>query len=247
VLAPGVNGLSDRAATFAGAAVQPEPVSPELILVDPELARRERARLEERALVDARLDIWALRRAVESVPAPVEEDVRGGLRWREVAAFPRTRILPAALLCSLLANGVFVAELFVRQGRHASAMPAAVRMVTLTEFASTAPSSAPSSSPSAATVTSLQRTQVPATKGSVEREVISLIVAAPARKLPRRFVDEATGLVKNNLQVVCQRQARSFLCAVRLATDKPNAGIHVRYRTNRKGKAIFRWGDYGRR
>jgi hypothetical protein len=85
------------------------------------------------------------------------------------------------------------------------------------------------------------------TKASAERKVISFILAAPARKLFRRFVDARTGLVKNNVQVVCQRRAtRSFLCAVRLPTDKPSAGIFVRYSPGRKGEDSFRWYGYRR-
>src|SRR5437667_6248656 len=91
-------------------ALQPEPVSPELVLVDPELARRERARLEEKAYLQSVLDVPALRRAVESQTLPEVESVQPGRDWRTATTFAKRRLVPAALLCSLLANGLFVAH-----------------------------------------------------------------------------------------------------------------------------------------
>src|SRR5438034_6823145 len=91
-------------------ALPPEPVSPELVLVDPELARRERARLEEKAYLQSVLDVAALRRAVES-QTPSAETMHPGRQWRAATAFAKRRLVPAALLGSLLANGLFVAHL----------------------------------------------------------------------------------------------------------------------------------------
>jgi len=64
-----------------------EPVSPELVLVDPELARRERARLEERAYLEETLNIAAIRRALESELVPVEDAVPRTSPLQEIAAF----------------------------------------------------------------------------------------------------------------------------------------------------------------
>src|SRR5947207_14461415 len=90
---------SPRAARFASG-VQPEPVSPELVLIDPELARRERARLEEKAYLQEVLDVAAFRRALEIEPAPDEETGRRTPLWREAASLSRRRLMPAALMCS---------------------------------------------------------------------------------------------------------------------------------------------------
>src|SRR6266566_4716698 len=98
---------SPRAARFA-AGVQPEPVSPELVLIDPELGRRERARLEEKAYLKSVLDVAALKRAAESQSPSVSETVRPRMHWRDSTTFARRRVLPAALLCSLAANGFLV-------------------------------------------------------------------------------------------------------------------------------------------
>jgi hypothetical protein len=241
----------------------PEPVSPELVLVDPELAARERARLEEAARLQALYDVAALRRAVERQPTPIEEPLRRRPRWREAATFAQKRLVPAALLCSLLGNGFLAAEMLSRAGEEAT--PVAVRMVTLTESGAAVQSTgSPSTARQEVTTTAepqhvktaelqhvktaeLQHVKLRATSAMVERKIVSLILAAPARKLPPRFIDRATGLVKNNVQVVCRRdRTSSFMCAVRLHADTSKSGIYVRYQVNRKGKDVFRWYGYRR-
>jgi hypothetical protein len=210
--------------------LQLEPVSPELVLIDPELARRERARLEEKAYLTSVLDVAALRRAAESEPPPAAETVRRRAQWSEATTFAKRRLVPAALLCSLAANGFLVAH-FVARGDGQEAAQVAVRMVTLTESSPTVP-------PVPAVSTALPRT-----KSAVERKVVALILSAPARRLPRDLIDSTTGLVKNNVQVVCteKSQRRSFLCAVRLSSDSTNKALYVRYRTDKNGRGAFKW------
>jgi hypothetical protein len=220
--------------------LQPEPVSPELVLIDPELARRERARLEEKAYLKSVLDVAALRRAAESQPAPEAETVRRRAQWREATTFAKRRLVPAALLCSLAANGFFIAHVVTR-GVGEEATQVAVRMVTQTESALT--ESAPTVPPVSAVST------VPGTKAAVERKVVALILSAPARRLPADLIDSTTGLVKNNVQVVCKKQQvqrRSFLCAVRLPSEASNKALYVRYRTNKNGRGAFKWYGYKR-
>jgi hypothetical protein len=109
-------------------------------------------------------------------------------------------------------------------------------MVTQTESAPTVPA-----------VAAAPSTAVPATTGAVERKIVALILSAPARRLPRDFIDSTTGLVKNNVQVVCreknQRQ-RSFLCAVRLASAGTRKALYVRYRVDKNGQGAFKWYGY---
>jgi hypothetical protein len=220
-----------------------EPVSPELVLVDPELARRERARLEERAYLEEVLDIAAIRRAVQVEPPPEEETGHQTTLWREAATLSRRRLLPVALMCSLLANGFFVARLVTHTGEEAAQV--AVRMVTLTSNQQNQASPSPASPTNRSTFQPVIPRSPLRTKGAVEREVVSLILAAPSRKLPRDFVDPTTGLVKNNVQVVCgKKSTRSFLCAVRLASESAHKPLYVRYRTRKNGKPVFTW--YGR-
>ena len=186
---------------------------------------------------------------MESQPAPVEETVRRRPVLRDAAAFSRRRLVPAALMCSLLANGLFVAHVLARKGEEATQV--AVRMVTLTESVAEAPSTSRpqtrdqerSAAPKVAAAPS-PRT---ATKGAVERKVVSLLLSAPARRLPRDFVDPVTGLVKNNVQVVCRNaKQRSFLCAVRLSPANASKALYIRYRTSKTGRGVFKWYGYRR-
>jgi hypothetical protein len=243
--------------------VQPEPVSPELVLVDPELARRERARLEEKAYLQSVLEMAPVRRAVENPPPPVEELVRRR-PWHDAATFSRRRLVPAALMCSLLVNGFLVADLVAGKGDDATQV--AIRMVTLTESASSVSASSVSASsvseptvpstvpPTSVVLTEARKarratasTKVTVEKGAVERKIVSLILFAPARKLPRDFIDSTTGLVKNNVQVVCNRRTqRSFLCAVRAPSQGTSKALYVRYRTSKNGDGVFTWYGYRR-
>jgi hypothetical protein len=216
--------------------VLPESVSPELVLVDPELARCERARLEEKAYLQSLLERPASVPPPASEPAPVLaiELPAAPSTWRDAAMFAKRRLVPAALLCSLLANGFLVADLVAKRGQEAAQV--AVRMVTLTESAAPAPPSPAPPSPAPAP------SPAPTTKRTVESKIVSLILSAPARKLPRNLVDPKTGLVKNNVQVVCTKRAqRSFLCAVRPPSVSASGALYVRYRTRTNGHATFRW------
>jgi hypothetical protein len=243
--------------------VQPEPVSPELVLVDPELARRERARLEERAYLQSVLEAAPVRRAVEDLPAhtvenppPLVEEIARRRPWHDAAAFSRRRLVPAALMTSLLINGFLVADLVAGKGDDATQV--AIRMVTLTESASSVSASSvsePTVPPTSVVLTKAQKVRraTPSTKASVEksaveRKIVSLILFAPARKLPRDFIDSTTGLVKNNVQVVCNRRTqRSFLCAVRAPSQGTSKALYVRYRTSKSGDGVFTWYGYKRK
>jgi hypothetical protein len=226
-----------------------EPVSPELVLVDPELARRERARLEERAYLQSVRDMAPLRRAVESLPPPVEEIARRR-PWHDAATFSRRRVVPAVLMGSLLVNGFLVADLVGGKGEDATQV--AIRMVTLTQSASSI--SAPTVPPTSAVLTEARKargatasTKLSAEKGAVERKIVSLILLAPARKLPRDFIDPTTGLVMNNVQVVCKRRKQhSFRCAVRSPSHSASKALYVRYRVGKSGDGVFTWYGYKR-
>jgi hypothetical protein len=233
--------------------VLPEPVSPELVLIHPELARRERARLEEKAYLESVLERPLVTPPPERELAPAVLDVPPAPTWRDwrdAASFAKRRLVPAVLLCSLLGNGFLVAELVARRGEQAAQV--AVRMVTLTEGVATAPSSAvsrtaPNTPAPIRPSTAEPTTAGPTTKRIVEGKVVALILSAPAQKLPRDFIDPTTGLVKNNVHVVCKkRKQRSFLCAVRLPSQTAGRALYVRYRTRDDGRGVFRWYGYKR-
>jgi hypothetical protein len=223
-----------------GLLVSPEPVSPELVLVDPELAERERARLVEKARLAEYLARYEVRAGPEPEAPVLFDEPRSDSR-RRLVHVGRRKLLPAALLCSLLANGFFAADLIARADRtdtavvQVAARPSGVPPVT------TAP------------VTSVSRSTVAAprpfrphltNKARVEQKLVALILAAPARKLPRAFIDPTTGLVKSNVHVICDRESRrSYRCAVRLPSGSAGGHLAVAYRVAH-GKGEFRWYGY---
>jgi hypothetical protein len=223
-----------------------EQVSPELVLVDPELAERERARLREKARLQTIVDVAALRRAVERDTQPAE--LVAETQRPKAVGFVRRRILPVALMGSLLANGYLAAQLLAREDEKPNAVaPVAFRPVTVTTQSSktaatqvTVPRRRRSNAISSRPLRPRQRRHAVTTKASVERKLVSLIVTAPARKLPPAFIDPETGLVRNNVQVACRRaEKQSFLCSVRLPNDSATDGVFVRYGPGRGGKPTF--------
>ena len=225
-------------ARFEIVSLPPEPISPELVLVDAVLAERERARLCENARLAellqqerrppradaAVVDVAALRRAVEHDAGPWDEDELSAVR-PAVRGAARRKLLLGALLGSLLLNGILAADLVVRTDAQQAALgvPAAEH-----------PASIEPSSPVPVTSALPERS-------IVERKLISLIIGAPARKLPRAFVDPRTGLVRNNVQVTCRKApSRSYRCTIRLPGNA-HASLIVRYRLERRGKGTFTW------
>lgn len=236
--------------------MQYEPISPELVLIDLELAKRERARLLELARLEEfllqqevrleqnrlahQLDVEALRQALEPGTDPDEPPDEG---WRrDVARFSRLRVLPAIAACSLFVNGYFLADLLSRTGEEASTAAIAVGQSSTNQSVS-ADQSAPTSvirenlKPSTARRITAKPSAATKKKRSVERKLVSQILAAPARRLPRPFIDAKTGLVRNNVQIVCRAaRAGAFLCVVRMPAQGRQRAISVRYRVDRRGK-----------
>jgi hypothetical protein len=83
------------------------------------------------------------------------------------------------------------------------------------------------------------------TKAFVERRLVALIMSAPTRKLPRQFIDSTTGLIKNNVQVICgRRSAQAFMCIVRVQGAAARTGLYVRYRQKPSSGGDFKWYGY---
>ena len=193
------------------AAIHRDCVSPELVLIDPELARSERARLVEAAALAARIesrgfDAEQLRRAVESAGAPLDDVPARRVRsWRPTH---RLRlVLAGCLLVSLFVNGVVLAAVVAEPEQHGA--PAA------------APP--PPSKPS---------TPLPP-KARLERGVLLALVRSPAG-LPTALLDPTTGLARRNLRVSCRhvREAR-YICGVRAPGTSRRLRLSVRYRRGR--------------
>jgi hypothetical protein len=221
------------------------------------LAERERARLVEKARL-AEFDVAELRRAVEHdfdllEPEPATHD-------RDLRAVARRTFVPAVLGCSLFANGILASLLVTHgDGRHVAANatpPAASVTATLTRALHAKPKAPAKQKTLAKRPTKRRTTRRPRTiaprrlpeKTIAEQKLVALILQAPARKLPRRFIDPKTGLVRNNVRVVCRLSTRrSYLCTIRLPGDAAGRGIRVRYRRARSGKELFTWyGDTAR-
>lgn len=240
--ASGAGGL--RASMLLSASpVQAEPVSPELVLIDPELARRERAKLEERAQLRAIHEADDLRRALEVTLATTESVDDLPSRRRAVAVASGKRILAAALFCSLLANGFLAAKLVSRNEVASSAaafVPApAVRANAVPKRTSGV------AARDTVKANAREAERIDATKASVEQKLVSLMLAAPARKLPRAFRDPNTGLLKNNVHVTCQRSTNQlFQCVIRMPSASARGGLFVRYRALGTNKGEYRWLGY---
>jgi hypothetical protein len=246
-----------------------EPISPELVLVDPELARRVRATPDPATS-------WELRPAPLAPPPSCE----GGLVVREPTRVTATRLARArhfagrvvlvAVGAAIMASGygtataMFRQEVDVASFAPADPVPAAV---TPSEAASPAvvtsggangeakPTNEPRAragssrrtaprSRSVADAASAPRLEE--TSGSVERRLLALIIASPAGKLPASLIDPATGLARGNLQAVCRPsvEARSFVCVVRSAGEPGRGEVWVQY-ARAAGRPRFTW--YGPR
>jgi hypothetical protein len=199
-----------------------EPISPELALVDPTLARADLARLVAGAFPEVPVGL-SKNSAVDHEPnelaAPDESERRVATRWRQA------RVLPALLALSLGTNGYLVA-MVVADGHtnEAAPKPLVVRAAATSETASVPLLDA---------------------NAAAEQRILALVVQSPSGKLPRALVDPRTGLAKNNLQAVCRSAPpSSFLCLVRPARHRPNEGLYVLYRPTRDGRGHFAWYPY---
>jgi hypothetical protein len=200
-----------------------EPISPELALVDPILARADLARLVAGALPEVPVDLPRRPIAIDHEPderaAPDESEAR--VRWGWLQA----RVLPTLLALSLAANGYLLATV-VAGGRtnEAAPKPPVVLAAATSETANRPPLDA---------------------SAAAEQRILALVVQSPSGKLPRALVDRTTGLAKNNLQAVCHSAPpSSFLCLVRPARHRPNEGLYVLYRPTRDGRGRFAWYPY---
>src|SRR2546422_118052 len=84
-----------------------EPISPELVLVDPELARAERALFAASARLQALVGLGPNRGTLEHAPAQAAESGAAGSRTAPPQS--RRRLAPVVLRVSLIANAVLIA------------------------------------------------------------------------------------------------------------------------------------------
>lgn len=237
-----------------------EPISPELALVDPELARAARARLPELPPPAAPAAVRTSTSVAEPSPPVIAKEVRPQLPPLSVRERRHMGLSPVLLLISVFVNIVLI-SLAVSDARVDQ--PASNSLVPRN---SAIPREAPAVSPTTsrrrpAAKTPARRTASPQsrkgptkgggakavreTPGAVERKLLALVIRSPAGKLPPRLIDQKTGLAKNGLQAICRLSAtRSFVCVVRPTQHKPKEGLQVGYRPGQKGRGVFTWYPY---
>jgi hypothetical protein len=196
-------------------------VSPELVLVDPDLARAERERLVEGARLAL---IVAETRVAASAPTTTAALPRP--RWREA-------LVPGIAVVSLAAN-IVLASLFVARGIDGASSPTAVRVGT-------------SSVDRAATTarTSRARTRVvPAGRAeasAAERHVFAWLVRTPASSLPKALAG-AGRPGGQTLGVLCVARApKSYRCSLRVGGKRLHRTLLVEYPAPAEGGARIEW------
>lgn len=220
---------------------QIESVSPELVLVDPDLARTERARLASTPPVWALTATSATPHIVAPAPA-LAADAR--LQWTSLRL--QDAFLAGMLGVSLLVNGYLLADRVgasTEAAAVAPSVPAAARDVAPDALAAR-PATSVAEATAPAEVVAPGSTPV-TSRIEAERRVLAQVVEAPVGKLPAKLIDRSSGLAKNNLQAVCTRtDATSFLCVVRPARHRKGEGVYVRYSAARSAKDAFTWSLY---
>jgi hypothetical protein len=236
-----------------------EPISPELVLVDPELRRAALARLVHEdalaALAEARpatpkpLSPPPARepqaQPVAPAPPPPPETVRAP---RRTATWSRALRKPV-IVPALVALSVFVA-LGVSEARisEPGLEPAPLPAAGTKSPSPARPAQTNRKRPSAGARPGTRKarpSRLPsdrAASAAVERKVLAQIIQAPRGKLPPTLIDSKTGLAKNGLQANCNPAdpPGSFLCIVQPARHRPKQGIRVRYTSG----GSFTWYRY---
>ena len=229
----------------------PESISPELVLVDPELRRRALAELLQNDAIEALAARSARLHPPSSLATPVERvrtpppAQRQAPARRRLSRWPKALRTPA-ILPGLVALSIFVAlgvsEARVSEPTLGTAPTATVPLAPPREARSKPPAKLqPVKRPASRTSTATRRSSA-----AVERDVLARIVSSPAGKIPPALIDPATGVAKNNLQASCRRAAApgTFVCEVRPVAHKAREGLTVRYRLIHRKPAEVTWGRY---
>jgi hypothetical protein len=249
-------------------------ISPELVLVDPELGRLARIALMEEAeeAVAARaaaLEAELAQQQPPVVPAYYALDppnlVTASTRRTEksaaTAAPAPSRILaltaPSILSVSILMNLMLAGVLFAGSGGGPTLVsPEQTAIVASTTPVQNAPASATTVGsstragrphPAKPSRKQTSRRSANRLKATAERTVLALVQTAPRSRIAQ-LIDPTSGLLKNNVQSVCRRSARKgparFLCIVRSPDGPSGAGLYVRYNLAANGRWSVTWLGY---
>jgi hypothetical protein len=233
-------------------------ISPELVLVDPELAQVARLRLAEEA---AARDSVVLRQSEPPPPSsatsllvPIAGRPVAPRLDRATAAARATaeRMTPTLLFVSLLLNLVFAASLFAGNSDAPTLEPEppAAKPLGQMESTSNVPTAREKTSPRHRPAQHA-RTVVHAgvvsarTKADAERTVLALALQGGRGRAPK-LIDPRTGQLRNNVQSVCRGAGDgSLLCVVSPPHHKPGEGLYFRYHPRRgTGGAAIIWLGY---
>ena len=226
-----------------------EPISPELVLVDPVLAEAERGRLRLRDIEAAEATVDRVRTRTPPLARPplVEVPELPELVTSPAAGDSRRRFRNVLLTVSLMLNVILIAVVVPASREHArtSAFPPALRATTQLRPQLPHPKVTTGKPRAHPKLTTGKLRARPKTAAAVERAVLTAVVQSPAGKLPRQLIDRSTGLAKNNLQAVCHASGTtSFECVVRPARHRPAEGLYLRYMPGPNGRAKLAWNPY---
>jgi hypothetical protein len=254
--------LDDYHLTPDGHSVLSEPISPELVLVDPELARIAREALPEASPPVERLQL---------VPRPVAPAPVGHEPSPLAAPPPLPLPLPSALppyeappvarrvpewlrlLLAVALGGLAVAAVPPVAHRVGDAVTppgpvVAERPAQTVPPTTRSPKSTVSKPGHARTVgqphAHARTDSAVRAKRRAERLVLSGLATAKKGSVPARLLDPATGLVKTNVQVSCTPTCTSvsvFDCLVRAGDASPGAGLVVGCRLLPGDRAELSW------
>jgi hypothetical protein len=265
-------------------------ISPELVLVDPELAVIARASLAQRAekptppvlatpaappeapaavplyyALDTPRVVHSPAARVAEPPPAAEPRLRGWEAVLAAASHLFSLVTPAMLFLSFLVNLALAGVLLASGGDvpQLGPEPAVVQPVSTEAPApiGETPAVEQTSAPPSSQVTERARTR-PGTKAkakagraraaqararakaSAERTVLTLLQTAPKARIAA-LIDPRSGLLKNNVQAVCQRRPAKlvtrFVCAIRVAGAPRRSAVYMRYSVKQGGGWSVTW------
>jgi hypothetical protein len=228
-------------------------ISPELVLVDPELAKIARLRLAEEAA--ARDSVASGTREVPrpalsvpvDAPVPAPASVSRVDRVTLVARAAVERITPTLLFISLLVN-LFLAGMLLAEKSNAPTLetePQAMTALPPTNSEKQRPLPPKSEKQRPLPPKSEKQRALPQ-KGAAERDVLRLAQRRAAAGRAPQLVDATTGLLRNNVQAVCRSGgSTAFLCVVHPPHRPSGEGLYLRYRPRKDGRpAVITWLGY---
>lgn len=229
-----------------------QPISPELALVDPDLAREAGDPLFPRPSLNgahfAPIGTIPVRIRPARVRYPAARPGRHPTHsWRLPARWVIASLVVLPMCVVALAG--IVATSRTPRSSQVAVMP------------SEAPPAAPDAAPRVGETTRDPTPSEPHSRrngkqsaaavdrgrAEAERRVLAEVARMPVGTLPAGLIDQVSGLPKNNLQAVCRSVPKgSFSCLVRPLRHRRDEGVRVKYRPT-PGSGTFTWSRYRER